>query len=111
MKWKRSKKAISESHKKLDNNPNKPSHDSDNLTELDIAGDEDDSDIDISDDPTSEIDTKSEIDPHLNEEERMDLQRSLNSMDMSRNSIFLQNPQLHPTCFNEENNTVNTAVS
>ena len=111
MKWKRSKKAISESHKKLDNNQNKPSHENDNLTELDIAGDEDDSDIDISDDPTSEIDTKSEIDPHLNEEERMDLQRSLNSMDMSRNSIFLQNPQLHPTCFNEENNTVNTAVS
>ena len=111
MKWKRSKKAISESHKKLDNNQNKPLQDNDNLTEVDIAGEEDDSDIDISDDPNMDMDRKSDMESQLCEEERMELQRSLTSMDLSRNNIYLQNPQLHTSCFTEETNVINSAVS
>lgn len=112
MKWKRSKKAISESHKKQENSQGKSITENDDFVEADIADEEDDSDIDISDDPALNIDQKSEMVPQLLcDDDRSDLQRNLGSMDLSRSNPYLQGPHLHPQRFQEETNSLNSAVS
>lgn len=112
MKWKRSKKAISESHKKVDCNQPKSSQENEDISEIDIAEGDDESDIDISDEPTIDIDQKSEIDQRLlGEDQRIDLHRNLNTIDLSRSNPYLQSSHLQTTCFTQDTNVISSAVS
>ena len=113
MKWKRSKKAISESQKKQDGGQGKSIPENDDYTEADIAEGDSDSDIDISDDPAMDIDHQSDMIQQLSREsERNDLQTNLGSIDLSRSNPYLQRPQFQgPQRFEEEKSVLSSAVS
>ena len=113
MKWKRSKKAISESQRKQDTSQGKSIAENDDYADADIADDESDSDIDISDDPTMNIDHQSDMIQQLScESERTDLHTNLGSIDLSRNNPYLQRPHFQgPQKFEEEKSVLSSAVS
>ena len=113
MKWKRSKKAISESQKKQDISQGKPISENDDYEDADIADEDDDSDIDISDDPAINIDHKSDMVQQVScENERSDFHTNLGSIDLSRGNPYLQGPQYQgPQKFQEETNVLSSAVS